>query len=396
MLDRAGEPHLMDFGLAKREVGEVTVTPDGAMVGTPAYMSPEVARGDAHSADARSDVYSLGVVLYELLTGERPFRGNRRMLVLQVLEDEPAPPRKLEHKVPRDLETISLRAMEKSPARRYQDARAFARDLARYRRGEEIEARPLGAPERLWRWCRRNPLAAGLFGAITLGSAFGFWHLSRLSRELVEESAVVSAAQYAEMLEVVNEFYSSEVVERAGHHGVEATADYAAREGSIPLPATMLTLLLECISQSESGMKGRHYSEFPFRSRADGGPRTDFEREALAWLKEHPGEPYQRFALADGRPALHYATARRMQASCVACHNHHPDSTKRDWKVGDVRGVLAIVRPLELDVARTRAGLRGSFVLFGLVSLAATLLCASIAVVASRRRTAALRERGEA
>ena len=387
MLDVEGVPHVMDFGLAKREAGEITVTPDGVLMGTPAYMSPEIARGDAHGADARSDVYSLGVILYELLAGERPFRGIRRMLVLQVLEDDPRPPRRLDDKIPRDLETICLKAMEKAPARRYTSAEELALDLERYLAGEPILARPLVGFERLWRWCRRNQLAACLFVAILLGSAFGFWHLSRLSGELVRGAAVESAAQYAEMLEVVNELYSSDVVQRVGHHGVDATADYLAAEGEIPLPATLLTVLLERVSEQESGMAGRHYSEFPFRTRADGGPRSELEWEALRHLQENPAEPFQRFVEAgDGRPALFYATARVMQPSCVECHNAHPDSTKRDWQVGDVRGVLEIVRPLALDEVRTREGLRGSFLLVGLVSVVLFGLFVSIVVVGDRRR----------
>jgi eukaryotic-like serine/threonine-protein kinase len=168
LLDAAGRPHVTDFGLARRGEESIVVTLEGQVLGTPAYMSPEQAAGEQARVDGRSDVYSLGVILYELLTGEPPFRGTISALLRQVIEDEPPPPRKLNDRIPRDLETVCLKALAKSPSGRYQTAGDLAADLRRWLKGEPVRARPVGRAERLWRWCRRNPRIAALRAAVAL------------------------------------------------------------------------------------------------------------------------------------------------------------------------------------------------------------------------------------
>ncbi len=181
-------PRLMDFGLALRDEAEATMTADGQILGTPAYMSPEQAAGLSHRVDGRSDVYSLGVVLYQLLTGALPFRGNSRMLLDQVLREEPPPLRRINDKVPRDLETITLKCLAKAPERRYATAGELAADLRRWLAGEPIQARPQSVWERGLRWARRRPATAGLLAVTAAGLLAlvggSLWYNARLTDAL--------------------------------------------------------------------------------------------------------------------------------------------------------------------------------------------------------------------
>lgn len=166
LLDAAGEPHVTDFGLAKRLKEDKGLTQSGAIVGTPGYMAPEQAAG-GKGLSVRTDVYSLGAILYELLTGRPPFQAETPLdTVLQVLDGEPERPRVLNPRVDRDLETACLRCLEKDPERRYPSAEALAEDLGCWLRGEPITARPLGRLPRAWRWCRRHRVAVAFLGTV--------------------------------------------------------------------------------------------------------------------------------------------------------------------------------------------------------------------------------------
>ncbi|MEI8375109.1 MAG: SUMF1/EgtB/PvdO family nonheme iron enzyme [Planctomycetota bacterium] len=168
MLDRKGNPLLMDFGLARLEAAESKLTHDGTVLGTPSYMPPEQAAGQLDMVGPASDQYSLGVVLYELLCGATPFSGPPSLVISLVINQEPLSPRKENPSIPKDLETICLKAMAKVRLHRYPSCQALAEDLRRWLTGESITARRVSPAERFVRWCRRNPLMAVLAGTAAI------------------------------------------------------------------------------------------------------------------------------------------------------------------------------------------------------------------------------------
>jgi WD40 repeat protein/tRNA A-37 threonylcarbamoyl transferase component Bud32 len=173
MLGSDGEPQIMDFGLAKRLNDDAGMTTDGSILGTPAYMSPEQAWGRTKEIEASTDQYSLGCVLYSLLCGKRPFEGPISEVLAKVREIEPVAPRTYRKAIPRDLQTICLKAMSKERSKRYPDCQRLADDLSRWLRGEPIRARRASSTEHFLRWCRRKPLIAAMGAAVVLVLALG-------------------------------------------------------------------------------------------------------------------------------------------------------------------------------------------------------------------------------
>jgi eukaryotic-like serine/threonine-protein kinase len=270
LLDEQGRPLISDFGLARRlGPGESQAT---GGVGTPEYMPPEQARPGGPPPTVRADVYGLGAILYELLTGRPPFRGDNLFATLQmVLHEAPPLPRKLNPRVGRDLETICLKCLEKDPAARYATAQALADDLERWREGRPIAARPAGAVERVWRWCRRNPwpAAAAAVVVVTFLTAFALVAASReqavqLAKDNGELAAkrTVLAGENAELARQQTEVAkrANEARQQAEYRQARMALDQGLRlcgEGQVREGLLWLTRCLELAPESDLAQAAR-------------------------------------------------------------------------------------------------------------------------------------------
>ena len=228
---QTGRAKIADFGLARAEFATSgdSRTLDGSVAGTPAYMSPEQAKGAEH-VDGLTDIYGLGVTLYEAITGEVPFRGTTQIVLRQIEEDDPRPPRELNDKVPLDLQTICLKCLKKEPRSRYTRASDLADDLRRFLDGRPITARPASRAEKVARWCRRNPLAfrliAGLVLCVVIIGSLAVWAI------LAESSARTSAREAvtkSEISEAIEEFLAKDLL-------AQSSAFNQARGGIRPDP----------------------------------------------------------------------------------------------------------------------------------------------------------------
>jgi serine/threonine protein kinase len=392
LLPSAFTVKITDFGVAKcageaSDLRGPTVT--GELLGTPNYMAPEQAMVPRQPVGPAADVYALGAILYELLTGRPPFTGETSLAtVLQVLHNEPMSVTSLQPGVPRDLETICLKCLRKGPGKRYGSALELAEDLRRFLDDEPIRARPVPAVEKLWRWMRRHPLSVGLLVASLLAPVVALIALSLLSARLVRSSALESAAQQAELLEEATKEYSRNV-QRVVQAKFPVNKTVPPTPNTVPLsiPATFLHDIGEQLAQiSRTGVQVRQYSDLPFPWRKDSGPRDEFERTALLRLRQSKGqETVHEFTKIGGQRVVRYAQARVMERTCVECHNTHPQSPRKDWQEGDVRGVLVLIRPLGKDEARVGEALGLALLLSAIVS--GLLLGGSLLVAwAGRRR----------
>ncbi len=340
LLTREGAPKISDFGLARRLDDAGTLTASGLALGTPSYMAPEQVRGAAQAVGPAADVWALGAILYEMLTGRPPFRAESALATqLQVLSREPLAPTRLNPEVPRDLETIALTCLQKDPLRRYASAAALAEDLRRFQRGEPIAARATGRTERLLKWLRRRPaqataLAAGTLLALALlGAALG----------LTLQRAATARAVRADLDSLAQHLAGSEwaaartALERAkARLGSGDTPDRTGSTGSLHARVQVgerdlaLVARLDAIRLQRAAVLDGRFDLRRNRARADADYETAFRAAGLGGPGDDPTEVAARIAGSAIRAAL--VAALDDWALCAA----HAEAASREAWLLDV------------------------------------------------------------
>jgi tetratricopeptide (TPR) repeat protein len=306
-----GQPKITDFGLAKHLDSDSAQTASGAILGTSSYMAPEQAEGRAREIGPAADIYSLGAVLYELLTSHPPFKGATMLDTLeQVRTQEPVPPTQLQPKVPRDLETICLKCLQKDPARRYASAAELADDLRRFRNHEPIHARPVGLLERLGRWAVRSPRVAALSAAVLLlvlllvvGSVVAVVQISgsRDQERQAKEKALQFATDNFKLAEsngalARDEQRARRKAEEAGRLAMDAAAKATAEAQKAQKVSELLAGMFE--SADPLGLNG--YSFFTPRKMGERlTARELLDRQAEKVAREFKDQPLLRATLLD-------------------------------------------------------------------------------------------------
>ena len=322
IMDPEGAPHIADFGIARRVEGTGGLTRSGQLLGSPGFTAPEQAlRGEA---DARTDVYGLGALLYSILTSRPPFQGpTAESLLVQLRDADPLPPRRLNPSVPRDLETIALKCLAREPARRYATAQAVADDLTAFLEGRPIQARPVSALEKAWRWCRRRPALAGALAFALLALVSGTLVSMALARE-----ARGSAARALAAAEETREALYSATILRA-HEDL--------RTGS-PLAASALSKLTP--SQGQRDLRGwewhyltslLHQDTLRLRETRTGEPRAaafspDGKQLAISTLAT-PDSPARIVRILDAQTFAEKKTLTGYDRE-VPCLHWHPDNNR--------------------------------------------------------------------
>lgn len=328
LLDEHDRPHLMDFGLARVDVGAEKLTRDGTVMGTPAYMSPEQANGKNDEVGPASDQYSLGALFYELLTGRAPFSGPPHLVLLQVVTQPPKSPRSINPEIPRDLETVCLKAMSREIGGRYASCADLTEDLNRWLRNEPVSARPAGLAERAMRWARRNPAIAGLTAATFL-LLLVVATVSTLAALRLRALAASEREQMVRANSAANEARTA--TERANNEARLAKAE-TQRANAAAAQAREERMRAEALAQQNADLAAQ---ERLAREQLELAVKRAEEESGKATLARTEATTAQKTAIE---------TARR---SAVSKYIEEINAAEREWQAADANAVAERLRRTE-------------------------------------------------